>query len=304
MDTSTPATAPAQPVTVSDILNRFERDYLPYELAESTQREYRRHLRVLHREFGWRNPDEMKPKDFGPFLAVQRGKFQRGKQLSVLSAALTQAVSTWYMCETNVMKFVKLPKSKPRDRLITDDEFRRLRAMAPMRVQIAMDLALITGQRQGDILKFRWSDISDLAQPLRDPKTGAVIATQELNVRQKKTGKRIGIAITPELEAVLDRCWVLPTGGADGGEWILARRIGGRYTAEGFRALWQRTRRKWVKRGNESARFHDIRAMAATKQPTIEHAQLLLGHSSPNLTRRVYRRAPEHVVPTTIQLGA
>jgi integrase len=81
-----------------------------------------------------------------------------------------------------------------------------------------MQLALLTGQRQGDIIRFRWAD-------------------------------------------------------------------------------WQRVRIKWERSGGRPLHFHDIRALAATKCPTLEMAQQLLGHSNPAMTRRVYRRGVERVKP-------
>lgn len=279
MDTSTPETAPA--ITVNMILDKFEADYIPTELAPRTQIDYARHVKVLRRWYGDRRAEELKPKDFGPFLDVRRGKFQRVRQLAVLSSAFTEAVSSWYLIERNVLKDVKRPKGRPRDRLISDEEFAGLRAMAPLRVQLAMDLALVTGQRQGDILSMRWSQVRDMA----------------LHIEQTKTRKRLAITISAGLEAALDRCWMLPGGGCEGGEYVLTRTMGGRFTSEGFRARWQFVMRKWVRLGNQRFTFHDIRALCATKCPTIEHARALLGHSTMAMTRRVYRRGIERVEP-------
>lgn len=279
MDTTTPETAPA--ITVNAILDRYLREYVPKKLAPRTQRDYVRHIVVLRRWYGERIASELKPKDFAEFLNIDKGKFQRVRQLAVLSSAFTEAVSSWYLIERNVLKDVKRPKGRPRDRLISDEEFTAFKAMAPLRVQLAMDLALVSGQRQGDILGMRWSQIKDMA----------------LHIEQTKTRKRIAITISAGLEAALDRCWVLPGGGCDGGEYVLTRRCGGRYTSEGFRALWQRVMRKWVRKGNQRFTFHDIRALCATKCPTIEHARALLGHSTMAMTRRVYRRGVERVEP-------
>lgn len=292
MDTGAPETAT---VTVNDILTRYEREYVPKKLAPRTQIDYRRHIEILRQWYGNRLVVSLKPRDFAEFLNIDRGKFQRVRQLAVLSSAFTQAVSRWYWIERNVLRDVAREKGEPRDRLIKPEEFAGCRAMAPMRVQIAMDLALITGQRQGDILNFRWADIADLPEPVVDPATGESIA-QELTVYQSKTRKRIGIGITKELEAVLDRCWVLP----NRDEYVLTRRCGGRYTSEGFRALWQRVMRKWMRGGGENFHFHDIRALCATRQPTPEHARRLLGHTSIAMTMRVYRRGTERVIPTRI----
>jgi integrase len=284
------------PVTVNEILDRFVRDSLP-KRGLRTQRDYLRHIRVLRREFGERVAGELRPKDFGPFLEVTRGPTQRVRQIAVLSAAFTDAVSRWYMLERNVLRDVKRQKNKPRDRLILDSEFAACKAVANPRMQLAMMLALLTGQRQGDIIRFRWSDIRGM----------------DLHVQQSKTRKRTAIAINAELEAVLDRCWLLPGGGKDGSEYIIPTRFGQPYTSEGFRACWQRTinramkgrpayrRRKGKPVGplapaiRERFTFHDIRALAATKCETPEKAMRLLGHANIAMTMRVYRRGIEHV---------
>lgn len=279
MDNYTPETAP---VTVNQILDRFQAEYIPHELAPRTARDYCRHVGHLKRLFGDRIAEELKPKDFGPFLNIQgRGKTNRVRQLAVLSAAFSEAVSTWYVLDRNVLRDVKRPKSKPRDRLVTEEEFAAVKASAPLRVRLAMEFAVITGQRQGDILNMRWTDIKP----------------DGLHIHQGKTGKRLAIELTPDLKRVLGRCWMLPNGGKDGGAHVLTRTCGGRFTSEGFRARWQETINDYCRRGGKRFTFHDLRALAATRCPTIEMAMQLLGHSNISMTRRVYRRGVERVTP-------
>lgn len=262
------------PATVAQILDRYETDCLP-SLAPRTARDYRRHIEHLKRAFGDRIVDELRPKDFGSFLNVKKGKIQRVRQLAVLSAAFTQAVSFWYVIERNVLRDVKRPKSQPRDRLIEDHEFAACRALAPLRVQLMMDLALRLGQRQGDLLNLKWADI----------KNG------DIHIYQSKTGKRLAIEITPEVKRIFGKCWMLP----NRGEYVITRRCGGRYTSEGFRALWQRTINRYCSRGGKRFTFHDIRALCATKCATPEEAMRLLGHSNISMTLKVYRRGIEKV---------
>lgn len=296
MDTNTSETAPAT-ITVSEILRKYEREGMD-DLAPGTRLNYQYHLQKLHEVFGNRIASELKPRDFGPFLhESKKGQQHRVRSLAVLSSAFSKAVSYWFLMERNPLRDVKRPHFPPRDRLITDEEFKAIRALAPKRIQLAMDLALITGQRQGDILNFCWGDIVALPEPVVDPVTKETI-THELIVFQSKTRKRIGIGITKELDAVLDRCWLLP----NRGEYILTRTMGGRFTCEGFRARWQWVMRKWMRGGGENFHFHDIRALCATRQPTPEHARRLLGHTSIAMTMRVYRRGVERVIPT--QIGA
>lgn len=263
--------------TVGSILDRYEAQCL-HELAPRTQRDYRRHLNHLRHRFGRLDARELKPKDFGPFIqerAGKKGQVQRSRQLAVLSSAFTHAVSFWYLLDHNVLRDVKRPKRPPRDRLIEDHEFQAVHSGAPLRVQLMMDLALRLGQRQGDLLDLKWADIKD----------GYV------NLQQGKTGKRLAIEITPELKRVFGRCWMLP----NRGDYVITRRCGGRYTSEGFRALWQRTINSYCRRGGVRFTFHDIRALCATKCASPEIAMKLLGHTNISMTLRVYRRGVERV---------
>ena len=266
------------PVTVNQILDRYERDVLPHELAPRTQKDYARHIVRLRQLWGDRIAAELKPRDFGTFLAfVGRGRIHRVRALAVLSAAFTHAVSSWFWIDHNVLRDVKRPKAKPRDRLVLDEEFWAIHRVSSPRVQLAMELALHTGQRQGDLLALEWSQIQGM----------------ELHCEQSKTGKRLAIEISPDLEKVLDRCWQLK----NRDRYVLCRRDGNRYTSEGFRAMWQRAMRRAVKRGviEKSFTFHDLRALAATKCKTPEIAMRLLGHSNISMTLRVYRRGIERV---------
>jgi integrase len=268
-----------QASTVNAIIDRYEKDCL-HELAERTQKDYRKHLVHLRADFGQRVAAELKPRDFAAFIEVTTGRFNRNKRLAVLSAAFTQAVQRWYWLDRNVIRDVWRHPSKPRDRLVTDAEFASLHSVAPLRVQLMMDLALITGQRQGDLLKMRWTDIKDGAW----------------HIQQGKTGKRLAITLTPSLKRALGKCAELPACG-NPREFVILNESGRPYTSDGFRSVWQRCMRGWVKLGNTRHTFHDLRAMCATKCKTIEEASKLLGHSSLQMTRRVYRRGIETTNP-------
>lgn len=265
-----------QAFTVNAILDRYERDCLD-ELAPRTRKDYLRHLPVLRRWFGERIANELKPRDFGPFLDVKRGYHQRKRQLAVLSSAFTNAVSVWYCMDRNVLRDVKRKPGHPRTRLVTDEEYASFYAIAPLRVQLAMELAQLIGQRQGDILSLKWSQIKDGA----------------LRVQQGKTGKRLAIGLSPRVKKVLGKCAQLPYGGI---EYVIVTRKGTKYCGEGFRAIWQRTMKRWIQQtGAERWTFHDLRARAATKCKTPEEAMRLLGHANLSITLAIYRRGEEQV---------
>jgi integrase len=176
-----------------------------------------------------------------------------------------------------------MPKSNHRTRYITDAEFDAVRALCSPRLRSAMDLAMLTGQRQGDILKLRWDHIDTIERLI--------------HIRQGKTGKRFAIRVTPALEEVLVRCLrmtpALPR------EYVLRTKDGERYTSEGFRALWQRTMKKALAVGaiNEPFTFHDLRAKSASDNADIEDAAKLLGHQNSQMTKSVYDRSVRIVKP-------
>jgi integrase len=259
--------------TIADYLDRYEREILPQH-APRTQKDYHRHLKILRREFGDRHPDSVQPRDVGRFLDVQTGKISRVRTIAVLSSVYTKMVGKWYVAERNPCEKVERHKNPPRSRYVTDAEFDAIHAIMPPRVKIAMELALLTGQRQGDLLKLKWDDVDD---------DGAVF-------EQSKTGQSRQILHTDALRDTLSRAKKLlphlPR------EYVLRTRGGRRYTSEGFRAIWQRYMRRAIEKGVIASRFtfHDLRAKAVSDEDNVDTAQLRAGHTSKAMTLRVYSR--------------
>lgn len=99
----------------------------------------------------------------------------------------------------------------------------------------AMELALYTGQRQGDVLGMRWDAIS-----------GGMVAVQ-----QEKTGKRLAIPLHRDLRAVIE---TIPKRAVT----ILTNQGGRPWTKAGFRATWQDNRPAAAK----GLVFHGLRKSA------------------------------------------
>lgn len=265
-------------ITLADCFDRYERDVLP-TLEPRTQRDYRRHLVRLRKTFGHMAPNDLLPKHVGQFLDVDKGKIQRNRCVAVLSAVYGKAVGRWYVADRNPCSSVERNPSKPRDRNVTDAEYAAVYALHGPRMQIAMDLALLTGQRQGDLLRLSWRQVT----------------AEGIEFRQSKTGKRLLVTMSPALEAVLLRARKLTPQLPR--EYVLRRRDGQPYAENGFRAIWQRVMRKYAKQGHERFTFHDLRGKSASDSPTIQAAYERLGHTSMSMTRRVYDRGVRKVTP-------
>ena len=282
---------PAPPANLmDDCFDLYEREVLPTK-APRTQKDYRKHLLVLRAEFGHMRPDDITPKHIAGFLnQTGKGKIQLNRHIALLSAVFSKAVGRWFTATTNPCAKVERNEAKRRDRYITDAEYAALYAILPPRVQVAMDLALLTGQRQGDLLALRWEQVSDAG----------------ILFRQGKTGKRLLVGSSPELQAVLDRAKnFLPHIPRD---YVLRKRNGKPYGGDGFRAVWQRYMRRavegWTAGGKfhppvlaERFTFHDLRAKSVSDSSSLQDAMERAGHTSMAMTRGTYDRGIRKVTP-------
>lgn len=277
--------------TLSDVFDKYEREVIP-TLQPRTQKDYRRHLLTLRKVFGHLHPDEVEPRHIGQFLDVDKGKIQRNRMVAVLSAVYSKAVGRWYVAKRNPCRDVERNESHKRTRYVTNEEFAAFRESVNPRMRIAMDLALLTGQRQGDLLRLTWRQVSP----------------DGVAFRQGKTGKKLLVEMSPALEEVLTRARKmlphLPR------EYVLRREDGLPYSENGFRAIWQyamaravkgtkRRNGEWKKRPilKERFTFHDLRAKSVSDSDTIQNAFERAGHTSMAMTRGVYDRGVRKVKP-------
>jgi integrase len=272
---------------MSDLFDKYEAEYVP-ELEPRTQRDYRGILAVLRATFGHMEPQEVKPRHVADFINVKKGRIHRNRMVTILSTVFKIAMGSWCieMDLANPCTVVRRWPTKPRERYITDDEFNQLRAMACPQVQIAMDLALLTGQRQSDIVGLTWKQVKTV---------GVLRADWRIEVDQGKTGKKLAIMISPAVEAVLRRARVMEPNFPHA--YVIRTKWGNRYTPDGFRALWQRTMRAWMKAGNANLHFHDIRAKCISDNASLDSAYLLAGHIDIAMTRKTYDRNRRRVEP-------
>lgn len=264
------------PITLGYLMDRYLREVIP-EKAEKTQAEQKRQLERLRRVFGELLPEDVQPVHIGKYLDGRKDRHGRkagsaaNREIALLSHIYTKAMR-WGFANRNPCRGIERNKEKPRDRYITDEEYAAVLKAAPPAVRIAMELAYYTGQRLGDVLKMRWSDVQD----------------GRLHVTQGKTAARLDIEITPELNAVLARA---RQSGKLCGLTIVHNRHGQAYTVDGFESQFARAREN---AGVKDFHFHDIRAKAATDAESfgdhVRDIQALLGHASITTTE-IYLRA-------------
>jgi integrase len=130
-------------------------------------------------------------------------------------------------------------------------------AVAPKSLQLALVLALETGQRQGDLLTLPWSAYDG----------------QWIRLRQSKTGRRVNVPVTRRLRAVLDNAKRNST-------VILTNKRGHPWMPNAFRTAWRRACHAAKITG---LHFHDLRGTAVTRLAEAEcsNAEIaaITGHS-------------------------
>jgi integrase len=270
-----------------ELFDKYEAEYVP-ELQPRSQRDYKGILVILRKTFGHLTPQEVKPRHVADFINVKTGRIHRNRMVTILSTVYKIAMGSWCieMDLVNPCTVVKKWPTKPRERYITDAEFAGCRAIACPQVQIAMDLALLTGQRQSDIVGLTWKQIKAI---------GVARPDWRIEIDQGKTGKKLAIMISPAVETVLKRAKLMEPQWPR--EFVIRTKWGKRYSPDGFRALWQRTIREWMKSGNENFHFHDIRAKAISDNLSLDNAYLLAGHIDIAMTRKTYDRNRRRVQP-------
>ncbi len=246
-------------------------------LSASTQEHYETALGNLDEYFKNYTLEQIEPKHIKKYMRLRSKKGAALFEKRVGSAFFNWSREEGHTKAPNPFQGVKFSKAEKRsfgpmgkrDRYVTDPEFDYVHGRGDAILQDAMDLALLSAQRPGDILKARRPDIVD----------GVLWFTQE------KTGKRLGLRVEGDLARVLER--------------ILARKRPSIYlisNRQGQRVSYNALNARFIKaRGDADWQFRDIRAKAATDSPDLKRAQELLGHAN-EITTTVYRRAKGDIV--------
>jgi integrase len=151
----------------------------------------------------------------------------------------------------------------------------------PVMVQCAMDLAVLTGLRPGDLLSLTRANLTD---------DGIEIATS-------KTGKALLIEWSPSLRTAVKKAQAQPP---QVRQALICNKQGKPYTVDGFNTIFYRAMGKAISDPDnaltERFQFRDLRAKSASDD-TAEAASKRLGHASPAITEKIYRRKAERVKP-------
>jgi len=264
--------------TFRQVAARYRATVLPTK-GRKTQLEQDPQLDRLVAVFGAMPIADLRPADVAAYLEKRSAKVMANREIALLSHVYNRARVWGYTTGENPVRGVPRHRETARKVIVTDAMFAAVYAQADGVLQDAMDLALSIGQRVKDVLGARRSDIID----------------GHLQMRQAKTGKPLRIEITPDLQAIVDRATTRKRAAAS--LWLLANDDGSPLTywqlRRKFDAAREAVRGDGKDEGNVALadwQFRDLRAKTASDMETLQRAQELLGHTSAQVTRRVYRR--------------
>ena len=184
----------------------------------------------------------------------------------------------------NPCRFVRKYAEPPRERFLSDDEFRRLgRVLAEVEAEgkvqpsavAAFRLLMLTGCRKSEILTLRWEDVD--------------LDAGELRLRDAKTGAR-AVAISPSARRVLEGLPRVP-----GNPWVIASTKPGRRVTN-INSPWLLIR---ARAGLNDVRIHDLRHSFASRALALGESLpmigKLLGHRKVQTTARYAHLALDSV---------
>ncbi len=242
------------------------------KLGNKTKKDYLRYIKLIEEEFGDMPISALEqPAVRGEFKAWRDGMADNPRKADyawtvlarIFSVAKDRGRITVNPCERGG----RLYESGDRlDKVWSETAIGLLIETASKPVVDALMLALWTGQREGDLLRLRWSDYD--GQYIR--------LTQSKSIRHGKRSKakRVTIPVSRPLKAYLD---AMPKVGP----FILTNTRGQPWTEDGFRSSWAKAFDK--AKINEDLTFHDLRGSAvirlALAGSTVPEIATFTGHS-------------------------
>lgn len=264
------AGAPDTDHSFTAVTRRFECEGMR-NLAPKTIREYRAALDTLRAAFKPFQLEQIEPRHVAEYIVRRSRPIAANREVALLSRIWNWARSAGVTRLANPATGVDRNPAKHRGRYVTDTEYTALLAHAPQWLRDAMELAITTGQRPGDILRMTRHDLQD----------------GHLWVRQSKTGAKLGIEITGRLARVIADITARPITAMhlvhDAGQPVSIYRLDKAFATarRAAGADWQ---------------FRDLRAKTITDTPDLRTASQRAGHSNETITAAVYRRVRGHRV--------
>ncbi|NSZ73271.1 tyrosine-type recombinase/integrase [Agrobacterium tumefaciens] len=225
-----------------------------------TRHEYDRYLDKIRAEFGRLLLEELQqPSTRGLFKEWRDRMADKPRSADFAWMVLVRVLSFAKdrgMISVNIAeRGGRLYRSTRRDRTWSEADVAAFEAVAPTYMRLAIQLALWTGQRKGDLLRLSWRDFDGI----------------NIRFTQSKTKARVLVPMGYLADVLrLQR----------GTGAILRTSRGAAWTSDGFNTSW---RKCCAKAGITDLTFHDLRGTAITRMAlagcTVPEIAAVTGHS-------------------------
>lgn len=288
---------PSKPVhLMAYLFDRYEKEIIPGK-AIRTQSDNHKELKQLRKAFESAPIESITPQVVAQYRDARTAKVRANREIALLSHVFTIAREWGLTDKANPCFGVRRNKEKPRDYYAGEIVWNAVYSEAAQELKDAMDLAYLTGQRPADVLKIAATDLNN----------GFLL------IGQGKTEKRLRIkledaGIQSDLSTFIDDLLERRAMNGVKTSTLITNASGLRMSQQMLRNRWDDAREKAAAKsatgGNPTLaanirqfQFKDIRPKAAS-EIELTHASRLLGHSTEDMTKKVYRRLGEIVKST------
>lgn len=243
--------------TLRSLVALYEQSPAYLDLADSTKKSYARYIRKVEADFGDLPISALSDRRVrGDFLAwrdaiAAGSRRQADHAFVVLARIISWSYDRGLAPSNPCLRPGRLYRVSRSEKVWTDRDEAAFYELAPPHLHLALNLALWTGQRQGDLLRLKWDQYDG----------------KHLRLKQGKRGARVEVPVGESLRLALEAAKAARIQMA--GEevkldqlTILATLNGTAWTADGFRTSWGRA---CAKAGVFGVTFHDLRGTAVTR---------------------------------------
>ena len=278
------------------VFDRYEKEIIPGKSIR-TQSDNHKELKQLRKAFESAPIESITPQVVAQYRDARTAKVRANREIALLSHTFTIAREWGLTDKANPCFGVRRNKERPRDYYAGEIVWNAVYSEAAQELKDAMDLAYLTGQRPADVLKIAATDLNNGFLLIGQGKT-----EKRLRLRLEDAGIQSGLSTF--IDELLERrtlCGVKTS-------TLITNSSGLRMSQQMLRNRWDDAREKAaikVATDGDPAlaasirqfQFKDIRPKAAS-EIELTHASRLLGHSTEEMTKKVYRRVGEIVKPT------
>ncbi len=278
------------------VFDRYEKEIIPGKSIR-TQSDNYKELKQLRRAFESAPIESITPQVVAQYRDARTAKVRANREIALLSHTFTIAREWGLTDKANPCFGVRRNKEKPRDFYAGEVVWNAVYSEAAQELKDAMDLAYLTGQRPADVLKIAATDLNNGFLLIGQGKT-------EKRLRLRLADAGIPSGLSTFIDDLLERRAIngIKT------STLITNSSGLRMSQQMLRNRWDDAREKAAIKAAADGdpalaasirkfQFKDIRPKAAS-EIELTHASRLLGHSTEEITKKVYRRVGEIVKPT------